>query len=121
LPANLDDARFLQAIFMMADGFFCRRAVDPNFDAAAGADTLFAAMRGLAQVLLLPEPDDGPAMIERFIAMTKRRFRCKKVRPMLRLLSVSRSAFALGSPALRAAGPDAAGPAARLAPAHPSR
>ncbi|CAN7524666.1 TetR/AcrR family transcriptional regulator [Bosea sp. LjRoot9] len=59
LPANLDDARFLQAIFMMADGFFCRRAVDPQFDAAAGADTLFAAMRGLAQVLLLPEPDEA--------------------------------------------------------------
>ncbi|WP_092172333.1 TetR/AcrR family transcriptional regulator [Bosea sp. OK403] len=59
LPANLDDARFLQAIFMMADGFFCRRAVDPQFDAAAGAETLFAAMRGLAQVLLLPEPDEA--------------------------------------------------------------
>ncbi|WP_103721376.1 TetR/AcrR family transcriptional regulator [Bosea psychrotolerans] len=59
LPANLDDARFLQAIFMMADGFFCRRAVDPQFDAAAGADTLFAAMRGLAQVLLLPEPGEA--------------------------------------------------------------
>jgi len=60
LPANLDDARFLQAIFMMADGFFCRRAVDPNFDAAMGAETLFAAMRGLAQVLLLPAQDTTP-------------------------------------------------------------
>jgi TetR/AcrR family transcriptional repressor of uid operon len=57
LPANLDDARFLQAIFMMADGFFCRRAMDPNFDAAMGAETLFAAMRGLAQVMLLPLQD----------------------------------------------------------------
>ena len=55
LPANLDDASFLQAIFMMADGFFCRRATDPGFDAAMAADTLFKAMRGLAQVLLLPE------------------------------------------------------------------
>lgn len=55
LPRNLDQARFLQAIFMMADGFFCRRAVDPDFDAAAGAETLFAAMRGLAQVMLLPD------------------------------------------------------------------
>ncbi|MFN3673825.1 MAG: TetR/AcrR family transcriptional regulator [Bosea sp. (in: a-proteobacteria)] len=54
LPANLDEARFLQAVFMMADGFFCRRAADPNFDAAMAADTLFRAMRGLAQVLLLP-------------------------------------------------------------------
>ena len=60
LPANLDDARFLQAIFMMADGFFCRRAMDPNFDAAEAAETLFAAMRGLAQVLLLPAPDTTP-------------------------------------------------------------
>jgi TetR/AcrR family transcriptional repressor of uid operon len=61
LPSNLDQARFLQAIFMMADGFFCRRAVDPDFDAAAGAETLFAAMRGLAQVMLLPDaPGDQP-------------------------------------------------------------
>jgi AcrR family transcriptional regulator len=61
LPANLDQARFLQAIFMMADGFFCRRAVDPEFDAAAGAETLFAAMRGLAAVMLLPPAaDDQP-------------------------------------------------------------
>lgn len=60
LPANLDDARFLHAIFMMADGFLCRRAVDPNFDAALGAETLFAAMRGLAQVLLLPAQDTAP-------------------------------------------------------------
>lgn len=58
LPSNLDQARFLQALFMMADGFFCRRAVDPNFDAVAGADALFAAMRGLAQTMLLP-PADG--------------------------------------------------------------
>ena len=55
LPANLDDARFLQAIFMMADGFFCRRATDPGFDAVMAAETLFRAMRGLAQVLVRPE------------------------------------------------------------------
>ncbi len=61
LPANLDDARFLQAIFMMADGFFCRRATDPGFDAVMAADTLFKAMRGLAQVLLLPE-SEGPTL-----------------------------------------------------------
>lgn len=54
LPADLDDVRFLQAVFMMADGFFCRRATDADFDAAMAADTLFRAMRGLAQVLLLP-------------------------------------------------------------------
>jgi AcrR family transcriptional regulator len=54
LPANLDDARFLQAVFMMADGFFCRRATDPSFDPAMAAETLFRAMRGLAQVLVLP-------------------------------------------------------------------
>ena len=57
VPADLDDARFLQAIFMMADGFLCRRATDANFDAAEAAETLFAAMRGLAQVLLLPAQD----------------------------------------------------------------
>jgi AcrR family transcriptional regulator len=57
LPADLDDARFLQAIFMMADGLFCRRATDPNFDAAMAADTLFLSMRGLAQVLRLPAKD----------------------------------------------------------------
>lgn len=60
LPENLDDARFLQAIFMMADGFFCRRATDPSFDPVMAADTLFKAMRGLAQVLLLP-PAEGDA------------------------------------------------------------
>ena len=54
LPSNLDQTRFLTALFMMADGFFCRRAVDPNFDAEAGAEALFAAMRGLAQTMLLP-------------------------------------------------------------------
>ena len=54
LPSNLDQARFLMALFMMADGFFCRRAVDPNFDAAVGAEALIAAMRGLAQTMLLP-------------------------------------------------------------------
>lgn len=54
LPSNLDQARFLVALFMMADGFFCRRAVDPDFDAASGAEALFAAMRGLAQTMLLP-------------------------------------------------------------------
>ncbi|KQU52770.1 hypothetical protein ASG72_07705 [Bosea sp. Leaf344] len=54
LPADLDDVSFLQAVFMMADGFFCRRAADPNFDPAAGADTLFRAMRGLARILVLP-------------------------------------------------------------------
>jgi TetR/AcrR family transcriptional repressor of uid operon len=56
LPTNLDDARFLQAVFMMADGFFCRRATDPGFNAVMAAETLFKAMRGLAQVLLLPDP-----------------------------------------------------------------
>ena len=55
LPANLDDKRYLNAIFMMADGFFCRRATDPNFDPHDAADTLFAAMRGLATVLIMPE------------------------------------------------------------------
>jgi AcrR family transcriptional regulator len=57
LPANLDDASYLLAIFMMADGFFCRRATDPTFDPAIAAETLFKAMRGLAQVLLLPESE----------------------------------------------------------------
>lgn len=58
LPANLDDGRFLQAIFMMADGFFCGRAANPDFDTASAADTLFIAMRALAQSLVLP-PSDG--------------------------------------------------------------
>lgn len=61
LPANLDDVSFLQAMSMMADGFFCRRAMDPNFDLATAAETLFTAMRGLAQTLLLPAADgDAP-------------------------------------------------------------
>ncbi len=58
LPADLDEARFLQAIFMMADGFFCRRATDPGFDAAGAAETLFVAMRGLARVLLRSDAGD---------------------------------------------------------------
>lgn len=58
LPADLDEARFLQAIFMMADGFFCRRATDPGFDAVMAADTLFTAMRGLARVLLHSDTGD---------------------------------------------------------------
>lgn len=57
LPADLDDMRFLLAISMMADGFFCRRGMDPNFDSAVAAETLFAAMRSLAQVLRLPPQD----------------------------------------------------------------
>jgi TetR/AcrR family transcriptional repressor of uid operon len=57
LPADLDDAGFLQVVFMMADGFYCRRATDPNFDAAQAADALFAAMRLLAQTMLLPAQD----------------------------------------------------------------
>jgi TetR/AcrR family transcriptional repressor of uid operon len=58
LPAALDEARFLQAVFMMADGFFCRRATDPTFDAATAAQTLFVAMRGLAGVLLRSDAGD---------------------------------------------------------------
>lgn len=54
LPPNLDDVRFLQAMSMMADGFMCRRAMDPNFDVAAAAVTLFTTMRQLAQIMLLP-------------------------------------------------------------------
>lgn len=57
LPPNLDETRFLQAVFMMTDGFFCRRATDPSFDPAMAAETLFMAMRGLAQVLLLRSED----------------------------------------------------------------
>lgn len=54
LPPNLDDVRFLQAMSMMADGFMCRRAMDPNFDVSAAAVTLFTTMRQLAQIMLLP-------------------------------------------------------------------
>jgi AcrR family transcriptional regulator len=57
LPARLDEHRFLLAISMMADGFLCRRAVDPTFDSAMAADTLFASMRALAQTTLLPEAE----------------------------------------------------------------
>ena len=39
---------------MMADGFLCRRAIEPGFDTANAGDTLFAAMRALAQVTRLP-------------------------------------------------------------------
>jgi TetR/AcrR family transcriptional repressor of uid operon len=57
LPPRLDEGRFLMAVSMMADGFFCRRAMDPNFDVTAAADTLFAVMRQLAQTMLLPETE----------------------------------------------------------------
>ena len=60
LPSNLDQARFLTALFMMADGFFCRRAMDPTFDIAAAADTLFTGMRQLSQTMLLPETETQP-------------------------------------------------------------
>ncbi|MCO5090145.1 TetR/AcrR family transcriptional regulator [Bosea sp. (in: a-proteobacteria)] len=54
LPAGLDEGGFLLAITMMADGFLCRRAVDPAFDEAAAAETLFTGMRLLAQTMLRP-------------------------------------------------------------------
>lgn len=57
LPARLDERRFLLAISMMADGFLCRRAVDPDFDSATAADTLFTSMRVLAQTTLLPDAE----------------------------------------------------------------
>ena len=57
LPPRLDEGRFLMAISMMADGFFCRRAIDPDFDLQASAETMFTAMRGLARVLTLPPPE----------------------------------------------------------------
>lgn len=57
LPADLDEVRFLQAMSMLADGFFCRRAMDPNFDTDAAAETLFTAMRGLAQAMRLQSQD----------------------------------------------------------------
>lgn len=56
LPADLDEQSFLLAISMMADGFFCRRAIEPGFDAVAGADILFRSMRALARSLPLPPP-----------------------------------------------------------------
>lgn len=57
LPERLDEQRFLLAISMMADGFLCRRGVDPFFDSALAGKALFAAMRALAQTLLLPEAE----------------------------------------------------------------
>lgn len=60
LPPRLDAHRFLLAVSMMADGFFCRRGMDPAFDEATAADTLFASMRQLAQTMLLPEADVQP-------------------------------------------------------------
>ncbi|CAH1664218.1 TetR family transcriptional regulator [Hyphomicrobiales bacterium] len=60
LPPLLDEQRFLLAVSMMADGYFCRRAMDPNFDEAVAADTLFAGMRQLAQTMLLPETETRP-------------------------------------------------------------
>ncbi len=53
LPARLDEHRFLLAVSMMADGFLCRRAVDPGFATELAAQTLFASMRVLAQTTLL--------------------------------------------------------------------
>jgi len=61
LPVDLDDARFLEAVFMMVDGFLCRRAIDPLFDAVSAAETIFAAMRGLAQVLVRAPSQRGPS------------------------------------------------------------
>jgi len=60
LPAALDEQSFLLAISMMADGFFCRRAIESNFDAMAGADVLFRSMRALARTMLLPEIETQP-------------------------------------------------------------
>lgn len=60
LPQNLDDSRFLAAILMMADGFFCRRAIDPNYDAAEAAETIFAVMRVLAKHLTKTASDHDP-------------------------------------------------------------
>lgn len=57
LPARLDERRFLLAITMMGDGFLCRRAADPHFDAATAAETLFTSMRLLARTTLLPEAE----------------------------------------------------------------
>lgn len=54
LPADLDEQSFLLAISMMADGFFCRRAIESSFDADAGADVLFRSMRALAHAMPLP-------------------------------------------------------------------
>lgn len=59
LPARLDERRFLLAINMMADGFLCRRAVDPDFDSTTAAETLFTSMRVLAQTTLLPDAEGG--------------------------------------------------------------
>ncbi|MGX5736880.1 TetR/AcrR family transcriptional regulator [Bosea thiooxidans] len=55
LPERLDEHRFLLAVSMMADGYFCRRGMDPAFDDRFAAETLFDAMRLLAQTMLLPE------------------------------------------------------------------
>ncbi len=55
LPARLDEQGFLLAISMMADGFFCRRAIQPAFDEIAGAEILFNSMRILSQATLLPD------------------------------------------------------------------
>jgi hypothetical protein len=60
LPATLDEQSFLLAISMMADGFFCRRGIEPHFDAEAGADVLFRSMRTLARTMLLPEIETQP-------------------------------------------------------------
>lgn len=60
LPARLDEHRFLLAVSMMADGYFCRRGMDPDFNDRFAAETLFSAMRQLAQTMLLPETKATP-------------------------------------------------------------
>ncbi len=45
---------------MMADGYFCRRGMDPAFDDRFAAETLFGAMRLLAHTMLLPEAEATP-------------------------------------------------------------
>lgn len=64
LPERLDIQRFLLAVTLMADGFLCRRAIDPGFDAAQAIEVFFASMRTLAQTTLVPDeetPRDGPS------------------------------------------------------------
>lgn len=56
LPADLDDARYLQILLLMADGIFCRRGIDPDFDAEAAVATLVNTMYRLPALFGRPEP-----------------------------------------------------------------
>lgn len=56
LPADLDEAQFIAATFMLVDGYMRCRATQAAFDASGGADLLFRCLRIFAQTLVHTTP-----------------------------------------------------------------